>query len=90
MLLCWEASKQPFITLSSAEAELLAVVAGIVASESVGGIIEELIGHDVVTSALCDYQATVRAFANGSLGWRNRHLRMRVASGRERRLEVHG
>ena len=54
------------------------------------GIIEELIGHDVVTSALCDYQATVRAFANGSLGWRNRHLRMRVASGRERRLEVHG
>ena len=84
MLLCWEASKQPFVTLSSAEAELVAVIAGIVAAESVGGIIEELTESDVTISALCDNQATVRSFAAGSLGWRSRHLRMRAAAGRER------
>ena len=84
MLLCWEASKQPFVTLSSAEAELVAVVSGIVAAESVGGILEELICEDIIVSALCDNAATVRAFATGSLGWRNRHLRMRAAAGRER------
>ena len=84
MTICWECGKQPFVTLSSAEAELVAVIAGIVASESVGGVIEEIIGDDVVISALCDNQASVRAFANGNLGWRNRHLRMRAAAGRER------
>ncbi|CAE7205236.1 unnamed protein product [Symbiodinium sp. CCMP2592] len=83
-LLCWESSKQPFITLSSAECELVAVTSGIVAAESVGAIIEELISSDVVISTLCDNQATVRSFAVGSLGWRNRHLRMRAASGREK------
>ena len=84
MLIAWEASKQPFVTLSSAESELVSVVAGIVAAESVGAIIEELIADDVVISALCDNQAAVRAFSSGSLGWRNRHLRMRAAAGRER------
>ena len=84
MLLCWEASKQPFVTLSSAGAELVAVIAGIVAAESVGGVIEELTESDVTISALCDNQATVRSFAAGSLGWRSRHLRMRAAAGRER------
>ncbi|CAE7193732.1 RE1 [Symbiodinium natans] len=81
MLIAWEASKQPFVTLSSAESELVSVVAGIVAAESVGAIIEELIADDVVISALCDNQAAVRAFSSGSLGWRNRHLRMRAAAG---------
>ena len=84
MIICWECGKQLFVTLSSAEAELVAVIAGIVASESVGGVIEEIIGDDVIISALCDNQASVRAFANGNLGWRNRHLRMRAAAGRER------
>ena len=84
MLLCWESSKQPFVTLSSAESELVAVTAGIVAAESVAAIIEELIGQDVLISAMCDNQATVRVFAVGHLGWRSRHLRMRAAAARER------
>ena len=83
-MICWESSRQPFVTLSSAEAELVAVTAGIVAAESIGGIIEELIESDITVSALCDNQAAVRSFAVGSLGWRNRHLRMRAAAGRER------
>ena len=84
MLLCWESSKQPFVTLSSAESELVAVIAGVVAAESVAAIIEELTCQDVLISALCDNQASVRSFAVGSLGWRSRHLRMRAAACRER------
>ena len=83
-VLCWESCRQPFVTLSSTEAELVAVTAGIVAAESIGGIIEEMIESDITVSALCDNQAAVRSFAVGSLGWRNRHLRMRAAAGRER------
>ena len=84
MLLCWECSKQPFVNLSSAESELVAVIAGVVAAESVAAIVEELICQDVLISALCDNQASVRSFAVGSLGWRSRHLRMRAAACRER------
>ena len=84
MLVAWEASKQPFTTLSSAEAELVVVMAGIVAAESIGAIFEELLSRDIIISALCDNQASVRACACGSLGWRSRHLRMRAAAARER------
>ena len=83
-LLCWESTRQPFVTMSSAESELVAVTTGLVAAESVGAIIEECISDDMIVSALCDNQAAVRSFGVGSLGWRNRHLRMRAAAGRER------
>ena len=83
-LLCWESTRQPFVTLSSAESELVAVTTGLVAAESVGAIIEECISDDMIVSALCDNQAAVRSFGVESLGWRNRHLRMRAAAGRER------
>ncbi|CAE7380111.1 RE2 [Symbiodinium natans] len=59
-VLCWESCRQPFVTLSSTEAELVAVTAGIVAAESIGGIIEEMIESDITVSALCDNQAAVR------------------------------
>ncbi|CAE7781653.1 RE1 [Symbiodinium sp. CCMP2592] len=83
-VICWESSRQPFVTLSSAEAELVALTTGFVAAESVGGIIEEMTESDITISALCDNQAAARSFSIGSQGWRNRHLRMRAASGRER------
>ncbi|OLP96396.1 Copia protein [Symbiodinium microadriaticum] len=61
MLVAWEASKQPFTTLSSAEAELVVVMAGIVAAESIGAIFEELLSRDIIISALCDNQASALA-----------------------------
>ena len=84
MVLAWESSRQPFTTLSSAESELVAVTSGLVAAESVAAIVEELVSEDVIVSARCDNAAAVRAYAAGNLGWRNRHLRMRAAAGRER------
>ncbi|CAE7223884.1 RE2, partial [Symbiodinium natans] len=68
-VLCWESCRQPFVTLSSTEAELVAVTAGIVAAESIGGIIEEMIESDITVSALCDNQAAVRLSSSfGSQG----------------------
>ncbi|CAE7657146.1 RE2 [Symbiodinium sp. CCMP2592] len=83
-LIAWDSSRQPFTTLSSAESELVAIISGVCAAESVGAILEELVAEDLVVSAMSDNQASLRSFAAGSHGWRNRHLRMRAASCRER------
>ncbi|CAE7521159.1 RE2 [Symbiodinium sp. CCMP2592] len=83
-LIAWDSSRQPFTTLSSAESELVAIISGVCAAESVGAILEELVAEDLVVSAMSDNQASIRSFAAGSHGWRNRHLRMRAASCRER------
>ncbi|CAE7203184.1 GIP, partial [Symbiodinium sp. CCMP2456] len=80
----WEATRQPFTTLSSAEAELVCMVHGIQLSEAVQPLIDELIEADSMISLLGDNEASVRAFETASAGWRNRHLRMRAVAGRER------
>ena len=83
-LVLWETSRQPFVTLSSAEAELVSMVHSIQVTDSVCPVIEELIGRDVVTSILGDNAAALSAFGSSSGTWRNRHLRMRARAGRER------
>ena len=49
VLVAWETSRQPFVTLSSAEAELVSMMHSVVSSESIGPIVEELLQRDVVT-----------------------------------------
>ena len=83
-LICWETSRQPFVTLSSAEAELISMVHSIQVSESICPLIEEILEEDVVTSLLGDNSAALAAFNPGAGSWRNRHLRMRANAGRER------
>ena len=60
--LTWEASRQPFVTLSSAEAELVCMVHGVQVAEAVVPLIQELIENDVVISLLGDNEAAIRAF----------------------------
>ena len=83
-LLVWEASRQPFVTLSSAEAELIAMVGALQVAESVAPVLEELLQKDLKTSLLGDNMAALTSFNQSSGSWRNRHLRMRARAGRER------
>ena len=75
----WEATRQAFTTLSSAEAELVAMMHGVQLSEAVQPLIEELVENDTVVSLLGDNEAALRSFQSTPSGWRNRHL-----AGRER------
>ena len=83
-LLVWEASRQPFVTLSSAEAELIAMVGALQVSESIAPVLEELLQQDLKTSLLGDNLAALTAFNQSSGSWKNRRLRMRARAGRER------
>ena len=82
----WESSRQPFTTLSSAESELVGMVHSVQLAESLQSLIDELLSVDSTMSLMGDNAAAVRAFDNAGGGWRNRHLRMRAVSGRERIL----
>ena len=82
--LAWEAARQPFTTLSSAEAELVSMIHGVQLCEAVQPLIEELTEGDTTISLLGDNEAAIRAFQATPGGWRNRHLRMRASAARER------
>ena len=83
-LLLWETARQPFTTLSSAEAELVAMVRAVQVGDCVAPIVEELIQDNLTTSLLGDNSAALAAFSSSSGSWRNRHLRIRAAAARER------
>ena len=80
----WESSRQSFVTLSSAEAELVTMIAGVQVAEAVQPLISELIEQDTTVSLLADNEAAIRAFDAAPAGWRSRHLRMRAYAARER------
>ena len=83
-LVAWEATRQPFVTLSSAEAELVSMVHSVQMSDSIVPVIEELIQTDMRIALMADNAAALASFAPSSGSWRNRHLRLRAASARER------
>ena len=80
----WESSRQSFVTLSSAEAELVTMISGVQIAEAVQPLISELIEQDTTISLLADNEAAIRAFDAAPAGWRSRHLRMRAFAARER------
>ena len=77
-ILLWETARQPFMALSSAEAELIAMVRGVQVSDCVSPIIEGLIQTDVLASVLGDNSAALASFSLNNGSWRSRHLRMRA------------
>ena len=83
-IIAWESTRQPFITLSSAEAELVSMVHSVQVADSILPVIEELLQRDVVTALMADNSAALASFGPGAGSWRNRHLRMRAAAARER------
>ena len=76
-VMLWRSSRQPFPTLSTAEAELVEAVEGMTLGDSCDALIGEHEGnhHRLL---LVDNQATVSLMTEGPTSWRTRHLRLRA------------
>ena len=74
----WSSSKQPFPALSTAEAELIALLEGVVMGESVGCIFEEIVGRQR-RLLFCGNTAAISLASMKGGNWRTRHLKVRAA-----------
>ena len=73
----WRSSRQPTVTLSTAESELAASVEGALALVSIEALLSELgVGH--WTSRLKTDSMSSLAIQKGSGSWRTRHLRIKA------------
>ena len=82
-LLMWQSTRQPFITSSTAEAELLGYAEGVQAGLSTMALLETL-GFSVEEKILKGDSRAALAICNMETGpWRTRHLRLRAAKIRE-------
>ena len=85
----WKTARQPFVTVSTAESELVAVTEGFVAGRSVEAFLAEAFTPpdqeqpEGIIPLGCDNKAAVqileRSGASGPVAWRTRHLRIRAA-----------
>ena len=76
--LVWRSSRQPLVTLSTAESELIEAVEGALLGLSTQSPVEELSGQKPVLEIRVDNQSAL-ALTTGSTGsWRTRHLRLRT------------
>ena len=78
-LLWWRSGKQPFPTLSTAEAELVEAIEAFMLGDSVDAVVAE---HErgYVKSLYIDNQAAVALLGEGPTTWRTRHLKVRAAA----------
>ena len=83
-LIAWDAGRQPFTAMSSAEAELVGMLHAMTIAESIGPLFEEFQECDLRFCLLGDNAAACRSFEEAPCNWRSRHLRIRAAAGRER------
>ena len=77
MTIGWLSLRQPFISLSTCEAELVSCVEGVVLAQAIRPLLEELTGSTLRWLLFNDNVAasTVILYPSGS--WRTRHLRLR-------------
>ena len=80
-LILWKSSRQPMVTLSTAEAELLEAVESLTMGESIAVVANEL-GPEVSKVSWCDSQAAVSILVSEGGSWRTRHLRIRSSFAR--------
>ena len=76
-LLFWESVRQPFVALSTCEAELIGLVEGQQAGEGVLALLQVL-DHEIEEQQLFgDNKASISICVNETGAWRTRHLRIR-------------
>ena len=73
----WESRKQTLMALSTAEAELTALVEGLQTGRSVRALVE-LLSEEVSLELFNDNRAAVVLASGAGGGWRTRHLRIRA------------
>ena len=74
----WKSSREPFVVLSSAEAELLALQEGAVVLESISALISAM-GFEVQQKQIFCDSTSATCIQQGQFSWRTRHLRIRCA-----------
>ncbi len=81
-LLLWTSSRQPFVTLSTAESELLAYTEALQCTESVSKLLK-VMNLDFNKILEGDSKAALCQIQNDGGSWRTRHLRLRAWKLRE-------
>ena len=84
----WKSGKQGMITLSTMESELLEATTATVLLESVGVLLDEIVGCRVQRLLRVDNSAATAMLLGGAGSWRTRHLKVR--SGFVREQVAHG
>ena len=77
--IAWHTTRQAFITLSTAEAELMAMLEGLVTLRSTGALVEAVLERKVTMKMHSDSTAAIAIAAGTTSSWRTRHLRIRAA-----------
>ena len=75
--IAWLSSQQPFIAMSTAEAEMIACTEGVALTQAVEPLVAELLDQDVCWSLYNDSVACSAILSYPSGSWRTRHLRLR-------------
>ncbi|OLQ13572.1 Copia protein [Symbiodinium microadriaticum] len=71
--LTWRSSRQPLVTLSTAESELIEGIEGTLLAMSTRGVLQELTGRDLRINLYVDNQAAVTLLTASSGSWRTRY-----------------
>ena len=73
----WRSGKQPMITLSTAEAELLAIIDGAIAMKGVEALLVDM-GIFVEEKQIASDSTSALSISTGSSSWRTRHLKIKA------------
>ena len=73
----WRSSRQSMITLSTAEAELLAMLDGAVATKGIEAILAD-VGVQARSRTIASDSMAALSITSGSSSWRTRHLRIKA------------
>ena len=77
-LVSWKSSRQPTVTLSTAESELTAIAEAMLALQSVSAMLQDVLPQREPVQLYTDSTSAL-SIANGSGGWRTRRLRLKSA-----------
>ena len=83
-LLLWKSSRQPVITVSTAESELVEIMDGACAGDAIRVIMEEALDVKARPTSFTDSSSALSIVAGESGSWRTRHLRKRASALRSR------
>ena len=75
----WHTTRQAFITLSTAEAELMSLLESLICGRSAGSLMEAILGEKVQVRLHSDSTAAIAIATGTTSSWRTRHLRIRAA-----------
>ena len=75
--IAWRSSRQPLVTLSTAESELIEGIEGTLMGLSVREVIQEILKRLILVDLYVDNQAAVTLLTASSGSWRTRHLKLR-------------